>query len=126
LHCFGHTQIISSDGIAAGVFIMPGNSEEGMLEDLCLGTVTDHPVSACVDVYISCLYDNLEHEKQDISKDPYKHYFPKNEAKTKMHTFLASMNKFVPSLGIAAKKGYFDLDSGILNDIKFFLQKLAA
>jgi len=97
-----------------------------MLEDLCLSTVANHPVSSCVDVYIDCLHENLEYEKGNISKDPCKYYFPKNEAKAKMHAFLAGMNKFVPSLGIAAKKGYFNFDSEILNDIKVFLQKLVA
>jgi len=119
-------EIICSEDIAAGVFIMPGNSEEGMLEDLCLSTVANHPVSVCVDAYISCLHDNLEHEETDMPKDPCKYYFPKNKAKAKMHAFLAGMNKFIPSLGIAAKKGYFDFNSEILNDIKVFLQKLAA
>ncbi|CAN2044020.1 DUF4435 domain-containing protein [Candidatus Magnetomoraceae bacterium gMMP-1] len=119
-------EITSLDDIAAGVFIMPGNAAEGMLEDLCLRTVTNHPVSTCVDAYISCLHDNLEQEKKDIPKNPLKYYFPKNEAKAKMHAFLAGMNKFVPSLGIAAKKGYFNFDSEIFNDIKIFLQKLTA
>ncbi len=104
-------EIISSNKITTGIFIMPGNSEEGMLEDLCLSTVTSHPVSACVDEYLSCLHKNLEHEKENIPKDPDKYYFPKNEAKAKMHAFLAGMNKFVPSLGIAANKGYFNFDS---------------
>jgi len=112
------------NGIAAGIFIMPGNSEEGMLEDLCLSTVINHPVSSCVDEYISCLHNNLNFEKENISKEQRKYCFPKNKAKAKMHAFLAGMNKFVPSLGIAAKKGYFDLHSKQLNNIKIFLQKL--
>ncbi len=119
-------EVISSNDVTTGVFIMPGNAEEGMLEDLCLSTVAHHPVSACVDEYIACLHKNLEHEKENIPKDPHKHYFPKNEAKAKMHVFLAGMNKFVPSLGIAAKKGYFNFNSEIFNDIKVFLQKLRA
>ena len=117
-------KIISLNDITTGIFIMPGNSEEGMLEDLCLSTVADHPVSICVDEYMACLHNKLEHEKENTPKDPYKYYFPKNEAKTKMYTFLAGMNKFVPSLGIAAKKGYFNFNSEILNDIKTFLQNL--
>ncbi len=114
--------IIYSENIAAGVFIMPGNSEKGMLENLCLSTVADHPVSGCVDEYISCLKTNLKPENMPEGK----YSFPKNEAKAKMHAFLAGMNTFVPSLGIAAQKGYFNLDSETLDDIKTFLQKLVA
>ncbi|SLM30424.1 conserved hypothetical protein [Desulfamplus magnetovallimortis] len=102
-----------SNGINTGVYIMPGNSENGMLEDLCLSTVVDSPVLTCVNQYISCLRENLENNS-----------FPRNEAKAKMHTFLAGMCKFVPSLGIAAKKSYFNFESDILNDIKQFLKEL--
>ncbi|OQY27913.1 MAG: hypothetical protein B6244_09190 [Candidatus Cloacimonetes bacterium 4572_55] len=117
-------EIISLNGVATGVFIMPGNSEEGMLENLCLKTVDDHPVSDCVDKYIDCLHKTLEHREKNTPKDPNTYYFPKNEAKVKMYAFLAGMNTYIPSLGIAAKKGYFNLNSEILDDIKAFLQKL--
>jgi len=106
-------KIISSSSMTIGIYIMPGNSEEGMLEDLCLKTVSNHPVLACVDDYIICLKNKLEHDN-----------FPRNPAKAKMYAFLAGMNKFIPSLGLAAKKGYFNFDSEILNDIKVFLQEL--
>lgn len=108
-------EIISSDGISTGVYIMPGNKEKGMLEDLCLNTVLDSPVLACVNQYISCLHENLENDA-----------FPRNEAKAKMHAFLSGMCKFVPSLGIAAKKSYFNFESDSLDDIKQFLQNLTA
>jgi hypothetical protein len=119
-------KIMSSNNITTGIFIMPGNSEEGMLEDLCISTLTNHPVLTCVDEYISCLHNKLEHKRKNISKDCDKYYFPKNEAKAKMHAFLSGMNKFVPSLGIAAKKGYFNFDSKFLDDVKVFLQNLVA
>ena len=34
------------------------------------------------------------------------------------------MEKFIPSLGIAAEKGYFDLDSEALDNIKSFVLKM--
>jgi len=77
-----------------------------------------------VDEYFSCLNDKLSHEKEITSNDPNKFLYPKNESKAKMHAFLAGMNKFVPSLGIAAKKGYFNFNTEPLNEIKDFLQKL--
>jgi len=117
-------EMMTSNGVTTGIFIMPGNSEDGMLEDLCLKTVKEHPVLKCVDEYFSCLHDKLSHEKKITSNEPNKFFYPKNESKAKMHAFLAGMDKFVPSLGIAAKKGYFNFNSEPLNEIKDFLQKL--
>lgn len=117
-------EIITTNGLSTGIFIMPGNFDEGMLEDLCLKTIVGHPVLKCVDKYFSCLYDNLSHEKENLSNDSNTYFYPKNESKAKMHAFLAGMNTFVPSLGIAAKKGYFNFDSEPLNEIKDFLQQL--
>jgi len=106
-------KITSSNSMTIGIYIMPGNSEEGMLEDLCLKTVSNHPVLACVDEYMICLQNNLKREN-----------LPRTPAKAKMHAFLAGMSKFKPDLGTAAKKGYFNLDSEILNNVKLFLQEL--
>ena len=119
-------EIVCSNGLYTGIFIMPGNAEEGMLEDLCLKTVIGHPVLTCVDEYFLCLKDKLDNEKTKTTKETCKYYYPKNEAKAKMHAFLAGMNKFVPSLGIAAKKGYFNFESESLNEIKYFLLNLMA
>ncbi len=87
-----------AENLGVGVYIMPGDSAEGMLEDLCLKTVEGSPVLYCVDQYISCLRKKLDIEE-----------FPDNESKAKMHTFLAGKYKFVPSLGIAAQNLIFIL-----------------
>jgi hypothetical protein len=120
----GHNQFREEGGRKTGIFIMPGNAKEGMLENLCLDTVINHPVYLCVNTYIDCLNRNLERVESDESYDPNKFYFPRNIHKAKLHAYLAGMEKFIPSLGIATKKGYFDLDSEILNDIKDFLNTL--
>jgi hypothetical protein len=81
--------------------------------NLCLDTVKNHPVLLCVDHYLSCLEEKLESD-----------YFPRNRAKARMHAFLAGQNKLVPSLGLAAKKGYFNLRAEVLSDLRRFLEKL--
>jgi len=41
-----------------------------------------------------------------------------------MHAFLAGMEKFIPSAGMAALKGYFDLTSPVFDDVRAFLRNL--
>ncbi|MBL7092356.1 hypothetical protein ISS22_00135 [candidate division KSB1 bacterium] len=82
----------ANNGIKLGVFIMPGNSAEGMLEDLCLNTVQQHPKMTCVNEFIECIF-KLE--------DP-----PKNLAKAKAQSFLSAIPIIANSIGIGAKKGY--------------------
>ena len=112
------------NGVLVGIYIMPGNQTKGMLENLCLDTVKNHPILQCVDQYCSCLEEKLENKLDSDAKKEGKYYFPNNLAKARMHSFLAGQNKFVPSLGIAAKKGYFNLKSEVLSELRNFLVML--
>jgi hypothetical protein len=112
-----------NDSIRVGIYIVPGNKNEGMLENLCLDTVTNHPVLHCVDRYLSCLEEKLKPEVKGSNKED-KYYFPRNRAKARMYAFLAGQNKLVPSLGLAAKKGYFNLNAEVLSNLRCFLEKL--
>lgn len=89
---------------------MPGKSQQGMLEDLCLKTVENQPAMKCVDIFVTCA-SNLKKK-------------PKNLSKTKVQTYLAAMPEIVNSLGIGAKKGYWNFGSSELNDLKSFLEKM--
>jgi hypothetical protein len=112
----GHTSFKTNSGMKCGIFIMPGNRESGMLENLVLDTVDGHLVKIESDKYIDALRIKL------TADGTLK--FPKNEHKARLHAYLAGMETHVPSLGLATQKGYFNLDSGHLNDIKTFLQSI--
>ena len=112
----GHTLFKTTSGMKCGIFIMPGNRESGMLENLVLDTVDGHLVKVESDKYIDTLQAILT--GSDTPK------FPRNEHKARLHAFLAGMEKHVSSLGLAAQKGYFNLESEHLNDIKTFLQSI--
>jgi hypothetical protein len=114
-----HGEFDEKDGVKVGIFIAPGFKEDGMLESLVLESLKGHPVKEAADHYINNLRSELESES---NTSQYK--FPNNEAKARMHAFLSGMEKFVPSLGIASTKGYFDLNSEVFNDIKEFLRKI--
>jgi hypothetical protein len=95
---------------SVGVFIIPDNSSEGMLEDLCLETVQDHPAIKCVDTFINCT--------QDLSEPP------KNVAKARVQAYLAAKPTIAPSLGVGAQKGYWDFTSENLRPLIYFLEQL--
>ena len=92
------------------IFIMPGNSENGMLEDLCLQTVKNRTVMEHVDHYIDCV--------QKIEEGP------KIIAKAKAQVYLASKPETVYSVGLGAQKKYWDFTSDALNDLKIFLENM--
>ena len=120
-----------------GVYVMPGNFKEGMLEDLCLKTVKDNPLIECVDKLIECankLYKEGKvkefFEKYDYfkSRSFYKNNFLnsngkiRNIAKARALVYLAIMPEIVNSVGVGAEKGYWNFESEELNELRKFLQ----
>jgi len=95
---------------SVGIFIMPGSSEQGMLEDLCLKTVAKHPAMKCVDQFADC-----------VRQLPAP---PKVMAKARAHAFLSAMPKLIESVGRAAELSYWDFNSGELVNLRNFLMKL--
>lgn len=99
------------DKPAITVMIMPDCESPGMLEDLCFQSAIDDPASHCVRQYFECL------EKNGVE-------FPRNLPKSKMQVFLASRKKTVSGLGDAAKKGIFNWDDPVFDQVKQFLKQL--
>jgi len=93
-----------------GIFIMPGNSDAGMLEDLCLKTVENHPAMKCVNPFVDCISKLKES--------------PNNTAKAKAQAYLAAMPELANSVGVGAQKGYWNFNSEELNDLKKFIENL--
>jgi hypothetical protein len=93
-----------------GIFIMPGNSDAGMLEDLCLKTVENHPAMDCVRPFANCISE-LEES-------------PNNIVKAKAQAFLAAMPELANSIGVGAQKGYWNFKSEELTDLKSFIDDL--
>ncbi len=91
-----------------GIYIITKpNSEEGILEDLCLETVKNHPVMKCVEIFCECISE-LDCEFE-------------NPSKSKCKTFLSGMPISVPHIGVGAQKNYWNLESEILDKLKSFL-----
>lgn len=115
-HRAGHGGFDSSSQIRVGIFIAPGFKENGMLESLVLESLTQHPVKMAAERYLADLKSSLANQTTEV-----KFNYPNNEPKALMHAFLAGMEKFIPSLGLASKKGYFDLEAEVFQDIRSFI-----
>ena len=93
------------------VLILPDNTNPGMLEDLCLGSVADAPVISCIDEFFACVQ-----ERQG--------YIPGNKSKAKLRVFLASRKDPTKLLGNALKADYIPWKHPQFDHIKRFLAEL--
>ncbi len=93
-----------------GVFIVPNGTDDGMLETLCLHTVSALPEFPCVDAYFQCL------QAHQIA--------PKNLHKARAHAWLASRPEPDRRVGEAAQAGYWPRDSQAFDDLWAFLRSM--
>lgn len=102
----------SGDNPRIGVFIMPDNKNNGMLENLCLESIKGDSGLECVDKFIDCAnqFENRLKEK-DI-------------AKAKVQAFLSIVPEVPNSIGVGAKKGVWNFDSPQLQPLIDFLSQL--
>jgi hypothetical protein len=94
-----------------GIFIVPGNSDNGILEDLFLQTVHGSPSMGCVNQFIGCISVLFVDQPRILSK-------------AKSHAYLSVTRETSNDVGEAALKGYWDLNSPALDDLRTFLSRL--
>ena len=110
---------VSSKGVKVGVYILPGNGESGMLEDLYLKTLGGHPLLDCID---RCV-DELKAVCPPCS-DKGGFGLSSNLSKARaLGTFMATKGPH-NRLGHAAKDGYWDLSHGAMSDLASFLKNI--
>ncbi len=99
--------VFSDTTPSVGIFIMPGNAENGMLEDLCLSSIKEYPVYQCIENFFKC-----SEEK------------PLIKSKAEIQCYLSTKNPLANSLGVGAKKGHWNFNSPVFDEIKAFLENL--
>ena len=104
----------SSGTVQSGVFIMPDNTGPGMMETLCLRTVESDPSLKCVDAFLDCV-------KKKAQRRPNSNKVEKARA----HAYLASMPIPDKNPGLAARGGYWNLDSSVLDPLKLLVETLS-
>lgn len=102
---------ISHGNPVTSVFILPDCVQPGMLETLCLQSITTNPSMTCVDGFFICLDGNQV-------------LLPDNLDKARIQAFLASREKSGLLLGQAAHAGYLDWDDQAFDSLKQFLRSL--
>lgn len=103
---------ITGDGLAVGVMILPGSGESGMLESLLAKSLAGDPVCHCIETFMTC---STEQTGMEIRR-PEKMF---------VHAFLATRPDPHVSVGVAARKGYWDFKHPAFEEIRRFLSALA-
>ena len=98
---------------AVGILILPGQGRPGMLETLLCETFADAPENCCIDAFFKCV-------EQCPDSDV------RNPDKARVRAFLATKRDPYPSVGVAAREGYWNLDHEALEPARTFLQAVAA
>ncbi len=103
-----------STPVFTGVFIMPDNHGEGMLEHLCLQTISGTALYSSATAFIESISDKIFTDEQDKFNVP----------KATVQTYLAVRAPIVNSLGLGAKSGFWDFNNSCLDELKTFLSDL--
>lgn len=106
-------EFVDNGKMKVGIYIMPDCENAGMLEDLCLKSVENKPVIKCVDGFVECVNSSVQESEK-----------PTNIPKAKVQAYLSGMKDIVPSLGLGARKNYWDFNHECMNKIKTFLEKM--
>jgi len=99
----------SESALRVGIFIV-GVNGRGMIEDVCLNSVSDRPEFSCVEEYFGC-----------IAKKSTRSQFT---SKAKVRVWMASQADHEYHVGKAAEEGYWPWQSPAFNSLKDFLKAL--
>lgn len=97
--------------MAVTVLILPGGNREGMLETLLCETFAGTSVEECIDGFFECVEELCGHSKRPD--------------KARARVYLATKPDPHPSVGVAASKGYWDLDHDVFGNVRDFLISLS-
>lgn len=92
------------------VLILPGDGQPGMLETLLCRTFAESPVARCIDDFLQCAED----AGQPVHR----------RDKARAHAWLATHPLPHVSVGVAALKGYWNVDHQALDEVRRFVTAL--
>ncbi len=100
---------VSESALRIGIFIV-GINGRGMIEDVCLNSVSGEPEFSCVDNYFDCI----------AKKSPRSQF----SSKARVRVWMASHVDFEYHVGKAAEEGYWPWESPAFDSLKNFLKAL--
>lgn len=96
---------------AVTVLILPGNNQQGMLETLLCESFAGTPENDCIDAFFACV-------------DALPNASIKRPEKARARAYLTTKSDPHLSVGVAAKRNYWDLDHPIFDRVRDFLKTL--
>ena len=96
---------------ALSVFILPDNRPDGMLETLLCKTFDGTQMGGCIDGFFECV-------STSIGESPHR------PDKSRAFAYISTMSNPNVSVGVAAKKRYWDLDHVVFDGVRNFLRSL--
>ena len=106
---------ITSGILRVGVFLMPDNETEGMLETLCMQSVQDEPAFACVEEFFRCV-------KERVATPPRHLQIHKARAQA----YLATRETIEYHVGRAVDNGAWNFNHAAFAPLAEFLRALSA
>ena len=92
--------------------ILPDENRQGMLETLLCESFAATPVAQCIDDFFECV-----ERSSDV--------FIGRSDKARARVYLTTKPEPHLSVGVAAKRGYWDLQHGVFSNVHVFLQMIA-
>ena len=96
---------------SVSALILPDNQSGGMLETLLCRTFENTPLDVCIDDFFDCVRERAGTE-------------PHRPEKSRAHAYIATRDDPHLSVGVAAQRGYWNLDHAAFDDVRRFLQSL--
>ena len=96
---------------SVSALILPDNQSGGMLETLLCRTFENTPLDGCIDDFFACVRERAGTE-------------PHRPEKSRAHAYIATRDDPHLSVGVAAQRGYWNLDHAAFDDVRRFLQSL--
>lgn len=101
--------------LTVNVLILPGGNQKGMLETLLCQTFAGTKIDGCIDEFFQCVEPLLEEPIKEHWKD-----------KARAFAYLTTRPNPHHSVGVAAKKKDWDLDSPVFGRVCSFLERIVA
>ena len=96
---------------SVSALILPDNQSGGMLETLLCRTFENTPLDGCIDDFFDCVRERAGTQ-------------PHRPEKSRAHAYIATRDAPHLSVGVAAQRGYWNLDHAAFDGVRLFLQSL--